>query len=418
MPKWWDDLDETEQEAYLKDHPRSKLKPSSKKSDEKQQEQPVEDENKGSLKKATKSVLSYIRQNPGKFALAAATTLAGMNKRYDDDIDNMPKAKRSGLAAAIKTAIGLKDSKSLKQLSYKVGLSTGALFLGATAFSLVTGINVAVAVPILASQFWDKVVEVPDDVEYLKNVGRSYIETVKENLENEDIVKKAVVNKKPDIVVDTNSGETASYKRFTISSNHETDLNKTIAAIEKANISKSTSNVLSLRRSAKKPQQLINHMRYLEDTIPTVTTILVAGISASGNLGRRATEQLNALNNDFLRCREQLAELAASDAKLVRTPFIAKLRRLVKSNDRVKSGFMYVEPETGCLQLCEMHNFERVDVNETAFNNVTFYAYKDNSHVCVAHTINSSFVPKAFERIKIGDLSNWLESNMLRVRAS
>ena len=418
MPKWWDELDEAEQEAYLKDHPRSKLKPSSKKQNEPVVEDAPDPEVRGSIKTATKNLLTYIKQNPGKFALAAATTLAGMNKKYDDDVDNMNPRKRSGLAAAIKTAIMLKDSKSLKNLSYRVGLSTGALFIGATAFSLLTGVNVAVAVPILASQFWDKVVEVPDDIEYLKNVGKSYIDTVKENLENEDAVKKAIVNKKPDVVIDTNTTETASYKRFTITSNHETDLNKTIAQIEKAGISKHTGNVLAQRRSAKKPQQLINHMRYIEDTIPTVTTILVAGISLRGNLSKRANEQLSALNTDFLRCRQQLAELASLDAQVIKTPVIAKLRRLVQSNNKIQSGYMYVAQETGCLQLCEMHNFDMIEVEENAYSNVTFYAYKDNSHLCVAHTINSPYIPKAFERIKITELADWLESNMLRTKTA
>jgi len=403
MPQWWDDLDTDEQKQYLKDHPRSKLKVKEKTDtkDDSEEDTPEPDEKDGAFNKAKKGVLSYIKENPGRFALAAVSTLAHMRKSYDADVEGMSPRKRSGLVAAIKTAISLKDSKSLRNLSFKVGVRTGALFLGATAFALVTGVDISFAVPILAAKFWDNIEHAPDDLTYLKNVGKAYVDSVKDNLENEDVVKKAVVKKKPDVVVDTD-GEVA-YAKFTITSNHETDLNKTIAQIEKANIPMNTGRVLAQRRAPKKSQSILRHMRYIEDTMPILTTILVAGISLRGNLSKRANEQLSLLSNDFKRCRAQLSELASSDSSLVKTPAIAKLKKFLKHTTS-SSGAIYVSLETGCAQLCETHSFEQVETEENAYSNVTFYTFKHEGNLCIAHTINSPYIPKAFETIKISDL--------------
>ena len=420
MAKWWDDLTYDEQIEYIKDHPKTKLKPIKPPASnpEPDTEEPEVKVDKVKDPSKLKQLGSYIKNNKGKIALAAAAIVLGMQKRFDKAVDDMPEKKRASLANAIRGAISIKNIQILRKMSFKVALLTGIMFIGATGLSIATGIDLTLAVPILADAFWGKISDTLDDKEFLKNTGKAYTDSVSENLDDEDIVKKSASSNKADVVVDTeekNNNEKAFV--FSIASNHESDLNKTMLRIERASISSETDKIIKTNSSTKKILNIIDHVGYIENTIPVLTNILVAGISIRGGLASRAKEQLDILSKEIKRCNGELATIANRDSSISKTPVITKLKKLLNHEGSLKSGFTYVRSETGAVQACELHCFDRINVDDTSYNNVSFYSFKNKNNLCIATAINSSFSPKTFEQIKIVDLANWLENHNLRSKS-
>ena len=213
--------------------------------------------------------------------------------------------------------------------------------------------------------------------------------------------------------INTKKSDSPTYPKFNIASTHESDLNKAILQIERANISASTNNVLKLNRSKKKSESILNHISYIESTMPVLTNIMVAGITLRGNISKRANEHLSMLSGSLKACNRELAVLAANDSSLIKTPAISKLKKLLNHSGAVNSHPTYIVSETGCAKCCEVHNFETLEAETDKLNNVTFYTYKENANLCVAFSINSPYMPKAFEQIKISELANWLKTHKL-----
>lgn len=197
-----------------------------------------------------------------------------------------------------------------------------------------------------------------------------------------------------------------SYPKFGIASTHETDLNKSIAQIEKADVSTLTSKVLQ----TSKLETLIKHMDFIESASPVLTNIMIASIPVRHSIGNRAKELLNVYYAEHSRCAKRLTELGARNP--LNLPVHNKLKKLI-SADSLELSNSFVTNDFGKIVPCEIHSLNNVKVNDRRLSNVRIFTYKDGANLCIASVINSKFSPKVFDNIKFSKLNDWLKSNNL-----
>lgn len=203
---------------------------------------------------------------------------------------------------------------------------------------------------------------------------------------------------------DTKNG--ISYPSFSIASTHETDLNKSIAQIEKADITSLTSKVLQ----SSKLDVLINHINFIESASPVLTNIMIASIPVRHSIGNRAKELLKIYQSEHDRCSKRLSELASRNP--LKLPVHNKLKKLVTA-DTLEISNSFVSLETGAVVPCEVHILNNVKVNDRRLSNVRIYTYKNGTNLCIASVINSKHSPKIFDNIKFSKLDEWLKTNNL-----
>ncbi len=201
-----------------------------------------------------------------------------------------------------------------------------------------------------------------------------------------------------------NSG--IKYPTFTIASSHETDLNKSIAQIEKANITDMTSKVLQSRSVA----TITKHMDFIEVASPVLTNIMISSIPVRHSIGSRAKELLKTYHNEYDRCTKRLVELSSRNPLnlLVHN----KLVKLV-TIESAELANSYVTSDAGTTIACEVHTLHNLQVEDKKLSSVKVYTYKDGVNLCIASVINSKFSPKVFDSIKFSKLSDWLKTNSL-----
>jgi hypothetical protein len=447
LSKWWNNLSEKEQKAYLKDHPDSKYKITKKKGKNKKKKDNKEkskgDKNKrdkkdkkgksktqveetiqkvdaptaeislSNLEKPKKStagkIFHYVKSNPGKVAMAVAMTMAGSNRRFDKNVDDMPADQQNNMAKALRSAIHLKDSKALKEMSFKFGITAGALTVGLAGLTLLTGVDLSVVIPLLATNFWEEIKDAPDNVEYLKNAGKAYFETVSKTLEDDEALTGSIMA--------TKSSEAASlkvlqYKYITkeqmkILSSHESDINKTLVSIEKFDIEKASTFISSTSNAG----EVIKMTSHLEDAIPAIASIFVTSVPRKTSLTERSRVLLNKFKEAHSKCLGKLNEIATTE-KMAKTPLGHVIQKNLKY-DKYNSSVTYVSTPDEPIQLCEVHRLVNVLISGKLLSHVNVYAYKYDSKLYLAMVINSDFIPKIFDVIAPKNVNSWLHSNLV-----
>lgn len=218
-------------------------------------------------------------------------------------------------------------------------------------------------------------------------------------------MQKQTMTKK--LTNDTNKKNSGiKYPTFTIASAHETDLNKSIAQIEKANVTDMTSKVLQSRSVT----NIAKHMDFIEKASPVLTNIMISSIPVRHSIGSRAKELLKTYHSEYDRCTKRLVELSSRNPLnlLVHN----KLVKLVKV-ESAEFANSYVTSDAGATIACEIHTLNNVQIEDKKLPSVKVYTYKDGVNLCIASVINSKFSPKVFDTIKFSKLSDWLKTNSL-----
>lgn len=208
-------------------------------------------------------------------------------------------------------------------------------------------------------------------------------------------------------LTDTNKNNTGiKYPKFSIASSHETDLNKSIAQIEKANIVAMTSKILQSRSV----NVIAKHMEFIETASPVLTNIMISSIPVRHSIGSRAKELLKNYHDEYDRCATRLVELSSRNP--LNLLVHKKLVKLVK-NETAELANSYVVTDKGSAIACEVHTLNNVQVEDRKLSTVKLYTYKDGANLCIASVINSKFSPKVFDTIKFSKLPDWLKINSL-----
>lgn len=406
MPtNWWDSLSYTEQKEYLKEHPGSKRKV-----------------NKRAARKVTKKDLDpktiaevekYLSQNKNKIAKASVPVVRRMENNLSFSLARTPKKEIDKFATALRSAITLKNHPALANLAKGIGVKAGVLFIGVVGLSLLTGIDMSIAVPIIAGNFWNNIQEAPDNLEYVKNAYTAFCEETKNGLNDSKKLKEAIVaEENPSVTIDED--EESEKAMLSTSSRHETDLTKTLQRIEKMDIARQMDIILTASKNEERSttiKRLVRHRERIESSIPSIASVFVAAVSQRASLSARAQNLLGTFNKELNRCRAEIATYAKRSARESASPLMVLLKKRIKSED-IKAELSFVRCEDNNIHRCEVYSFINVETASQKIARLDVYGFIDkNKQINIALSQNTDFVPKAFTNVKPNQVFGWLKEN-------
>jgi len=402
---WWDSLSYNEQKEYLKEHPGSKRKVN-KRAARKVASKDLDP-------KTIAEVEKYLSQNKNKIAKASVPIVRRMENNLFSSLKKTPKKEIDRLATTLRSAITLKDHPALAKMAKGFGVKSGVMFIGVVGLSLLTGIDISIAVPIIASNFWKDIQEAPDNLEYVKNAYGSYCEETRKALSDADKLKEAIVTEeKPSVTIDED--EEAEKAMISTSSRHETDLTKTLHRIEKMEIASQMDVILAASKNEDRAttiKRLIKHRERIETAIPSIASVFVSAVSQRASLSSRAQNLLGVFNKELNRCRAEIASYAKRSTPNSTSPLMVLLKKRIKSSE-IKSEVSFVRCEDNNIHRCEVHSFLNVETASQTITRLDVYGFFDKEkQLNIALSQNTDFVPKAFTNIKPNKVCGWLKEN-------
>lgn len=406
MPtNWWNSLSYDEQKEYLKEHPASKRK-LTKRMTRKTKSKDLD-------AKTVAEVEKYLAQNKNRISRASVPIVKRMDKTLASSLHRTPKKEIDKFATALRSAITLKDHPALASLAKNIGIKSGIMFIGVVGLSLLTGIDMSLAVPIIASNFWQNIQDAPDNVEYVKNAYHSYTDTLRKNIGDSSKLKDAIVaEENPSVTIDED--EEIERAMMTSSSRHETDLTKTLQSIEKMEISKQLDVILTAAKNeevATTIKRLIKHRERIETAIPSLASVFVAAVTQRTSLSARAQNLMTMCNKELNRCRGELAACARRSGRKSSSPLVMMLKKRIKS-ESLQSELSFIRCEDNNIHKCEIHSFINVETANHTIPRLDIYGFVDTKRTLnLALSKTSNFSPKAFTAIKPNQIFGWLKEN-------
>lgn len=402
---WWKSLSYDEQKAYLKEHPGSKRK-LDKRMTRKTKVKDLDPKTEAAVEK-------YLAQNKGRISRASGPIVRRMEQGLASSLKRTPKKEVDRFATALRSAVLLKDHPALLKLSKNIGLKSGVLFIGVVGLTLLTGIDVSLAVPIIASSFWDKIQDAPDNLEYVKNAYQTYCEETKKNLNDPKKLKEAIViEEEPSVTIDED--EEAEKAMITSASRNETDLIKTLQRIEKLDVATQLDSIIEAAPNEGSHitiKRLVKHRELLESAIPSLASVFVAAVSQRATLSARAQNLLGSFNKELHRCRGEIASCAKRSTKKASSPLIMMLKKRIKA-ETTNSELSFIRCEDNNIHRCEVHTFMNVETASHTITRLDVYGFVDtDKQLNIALSQNTDFVPKAFTTVKPNQIFGWLKEN-------